>query len=389
MKLLQWRRGGPTVYFVDAFAGAGRDDEGNPGSPLIAAHIAIQTQAHLRQRGVPDATMRVIAIEKKASHYHSLSNLVLPFNANDPEAVTVLRGELPDHIDAITQRTGNSPALYFFDPYGVKGLNASTYPKALAGPSNEMFVLFADMGTIRLHGVVNADKQDVERQIKELRSQLALLPEIEEDAAREDAELRARAAERDAALDVTVPASREHLTRALGSERWVDRLRNVAPTDRPDTFLGLFNERLVEAGARKVLSVPMRNEAGQRVYSLVHASKSAKGFLAMKESVSAGLHSGELPQDVCERIREDLSIAVPGIVAILEENFAGKTVRWTTSRGSNEMTVRQFVLEETSMFGFQLESLKHALVQLGYMRVVKTEKGGRTIVVTFPSRRLA
>jgi three-Cys-motif partner protein len=386
MKLLQWRRGGPTVYFVDAFAGPGKDNEGNPGSPLIAARIAAQTQGHLRRGAIPDATMRVIAIEKKSTHHRSLSDLVRPFNAGDADAVTVLRGELPEHIDAIGQRTGQSPTLYFLDPFGVKGLDASTYPKALAGPSNEMFALFADMGTIRLHGVVNADKPDIERQIRALRQQLALLPEVEEDAAREDAALRARAAEREAALDQTIPASREHLTRALGGEDWVERLRDVPPGDRADTFLSLFVEKLIESGARKVLSVPMRNDAGQHVYSLVHASKSAKGFVAMKESVSAGLRSGELSQDVCEAIRADLSIPLPPIVELLRATFAGTTVRWTAERGSDEETIRRFVLEETSMFDFQLDSVKDALARAGYIPLGKTGKPKTPIIVTFPAQ---
>ena len=36
MRLLQWGRAGDVVYFVDAFAGQGRDGVGNPGSPAIA-----------------------------------------------------------------------------------------------------------------------------------------------------------------------------------------------------------------------------------------------------------------------------------------------------------------------------------------------------------------
>lgn len=115
----------------------------------------------------------------------------------------------------------------------------------LAGAHNEMFVLFADIGAVRLHGVVSAQGPNVEKQVSELRMTPSLFPEL--DAAAETT-IRARADEHVEALDLTRPACREYLRRALGGSDWEAELDRVSLRDRSDVFLELFVGELLGAG---------------------------------------------------------------------------------------------------------------------------------------------
>lgn len=362
-KLLQGPRG-HRVYFVDAFAGEGRDGQGNPGSPLIATRIAAIVRDRLAEApGTAGRSMRVIAIEKKPSHFKSLDVFMREIEQVDPDLFVALKGELSEHISDIVRDAAKSPTLYFFDPFGIKGLDASTYPQALAGPQNEIFALFADMGAGRLHGLVTADTSDINGQIRRLRENPSLFPEIDAEV---EAQLAAEAEAYRAALDLSQPASKAHLTRALGGVEWEAELRDARPEVRPSIFLQLFIKRLIGSGARYVLTLPMRNDRGQRVYSLVHASKSAEGFCAMKEAISDGLKKELLPPDVSARIREDLSVSVGEIADRLYRAHAGTELSWTKA-------VQPAVLRGTGLFNFQLPDLRSEFVARGWIAI--TPKG--------------
>lgn len=380
MKLLLWSQAGDTVYFVDAFAGAGQDDEGNPGSPLIAAHIAAGVPTAVARVGRGrQGRMRVRAIEQHAGRHAALARLLEPFGEVDRAMARAGRGVLADYIDRMDKEIGAAPALYFLDPFGVKGLDAATYPKLLEGPQNEIFALFADMGATRLHGLVVASRSDVEGQIAKLREQATLFPELEAEL---EQAVRDAAAQRNQALDISQAPSREYLIRALGDEGVIAEMEALPPDERPDAFVGAFIKALLRAGARYVLTIPIRNAQGQRVYTLVHASKSAKGFAAMKEAVSAGLDNAELPAEMRERMRGDLAVPMEAVVQHLGTQFAGQVeVAWTGGKGQEPGTVRCHLLEETPVFHFQLSAIRDALAAAGILR--KGPRGKQ--LCTFPA----
>ena len=376
MKLIQWGGAGRTLYYIDGFAGPGGDKQGRPGSPVVATRIALRTQAHLRER-IPEATMRVIAIEKLAGLHKSLKEVADGFDVGERGVLRALRGELPDHIDALLAETQGAPTLSFLDPYGVKGLDASTYPKLLSGPCDEMFVLFHEMGAGRLHGVVLARADDIEGQVRDLRATPSLFAEWDDDAERV---IRERAAERAEALDLTRPGSRDALRRALGDIDLESELERIPVSDRPDAFLRLFIRRLIDSGAGYVLTLPMRDDDGHRVYSLVYASKSAKGFVTMKEAITTSLNSNVLAAEVCEMIRDDLRVSIPQLVDDLARRFAGRELRWTGDGG-----LQSFVLQNTALFHFQKPELLEALTSAGYVPRGRTGKPKTPILVSFPA----
>ena len=172
------------------------------------------------------------------------------------------------------------------------------------------------------------------------------------------------------ALDASSPASRAHLTRALGGDQWIAALANVPAAGRADAFLRLFMETLVNAGAVHVLSVPMRNEKGRRVYALVHASKAVAGLMAMKEAVSSGLGRQDIPEATREAVRADLRVDTDAILRRLTRALAGDTLPWAEDRCG----VRDLVLANTELFGFQMAELKAALKRAGILQRINRKE---------------
>jgi three-Cys-motif partner protein len=367
-KLLR-RPQGDRVFFVDAFAGPGKDEEHNPGSPLVAARIAVGiTDALSAIPKLRGREMQVVAIEQHPPHAAALRGHLAPFNLNGPR-VEVLKGQLLDHIDAVVTRTAGAPTLYFLDPFGIRGLEASTYPKALQGEHNEIFALLADDGVGRLFGLVTATSGGIEARLEQVRNAPSLFPADDQEFERE---MRDELEEYQHALDVSQPAARDYLNRALGNTAWERALRECGPEQRRGVFLGLFIEALLSAGAQYVLTIPMRDERGRRKYSLVHASKSVAGFQAMKAAVSTGLRKEFLPAEVRHRIREDLTVDMPEVLAHLRVRFGGKEAGWV-----NE--VQPYLLGNSGVFDFQLPALRAALETAG--QIVRGPKGKLSVRV--------
>lgn len=362
------------LAIVDAFAGPGRDGQGREGSPLIAVRRArdAMREARGKRPHLADPKIFVFCIEKKRTWFRQLEENLASERAQTPELIHILEGTLLEHMHHIHATIGNCPTFFFLDPFGIKGLDARTYQKALSGPHNELFALFANIGAVRLHGVVTAERADASSEIARILAAPSLFPE--QDAAAIDA-ARDEAARLNEALDASIPASREHITLALGGNEWMSRLDAAHPGKRADTFLDLFRQRLTASGARYVLTVPMRNDAGQPVYALVHASKSAAAFVTMKDAVSSGLRRGELSSQGSDAIKEALSIDVAAFVDWLRGALAGRTMPWADEEG-----LRALLLASTELFHFQAKDVKALLKRTKILR----RANGREVCV-FPS----
>lgn len=376
MKLLIWGGAGDRLVIIDAFAGVGHDAAGNDGSPLIAikrARQAMQGAKGLKAH-LTNPKIHVFAIEKSPSRFRSLKSTLEPFLTDLPELVRVMQGDLADHLAQIRSEVGDVPTFYFLDPFGIKGLDYRTHQLALSAPHSEIFALFADIGAVRLHGLVTAQRVDSADKIERIVSAPSLFPEhdVAEIVAVEEASTRANES-----LDASIPASRAHLTRALGGEEWVEELNRTPASARPDAFLRLFNESLLRAGASYVLTVPIRNDEGHRVYALVHACKSLAGFVTMKESVSHGLRHSAMSDQAREAIMQDLSIDLEKLVESLRHQLAGERVPWAADRTG----LRDLLLGHTPLFQFQMPELKSMLKSKGILRRIDRKE-----ICDFPLR---
>src|SRR4051812_6921133 len=141
-----------TIWFVDGFAGRGRDDKGNPGSPLIACAIADAVHSEMESRGI-GGRVRIIAVEEKAANFEALE-----LNArSSPCAPTLYHNNIYDQYREILRLIGDAPALFFLDPWGVDGLSADMIADMLDGERREVLVLFSEEGTHRLAGAVASE----------------------------------------------------------------------------------------------------------------------------------------------------------------------------------------------------------------------------------------
>ena len=377
-KLLHWARAGQRLWIIDAFAGSGRDDAGNPGSPRIAAVIA-RDAAAARRDVVPssNAIVHVVAIEKDSERYERLQQNMAEFTEGDPPVAYVRRGTLAELIDRmITRAIRAEPALYFLDPFGVEGMQAELLPKLLAGPHNEIFALFSDTGAARLHAVIDAEDVSADEAVAREVREPSLFPQFD---AEDEAEIRSAAERRSRALGYTRPAARRILDEAFGGTSWLSAIEGIPPEQRPLQFVRLYMQLLQRAGARFGIAIPVRDATNRRVYHLVYASKSAQGFKTMKESIATAIDASDLPARVRDAMVLDLNVDLPPIVAQIARAFAGLTVPWTDSRDRRARSVRNYTLLHTGAFPQQCDAVRDAVAS-----VYKTGGTLRNPWLTFP-----
>lgn len=364
-KILQWGEAGNTVYYVDGFAGAGRDGKGNPGSPVIACKIAQVVRGHLASGPRPRTVqLKVLAVESDPAMLALLDEQLSPFKRLDSAGVQTYSGSVSDHMSVIAAEIGLRPTLFFLDPFGLKGLDATTYPMMLAGGHNEIFALFHDIGAARLRGVVHADT-GIEQQLQAIKKSPSLFPELDAEAAHG---LEAEADRKRKVVEKLVHPARDAISRALGESSWEVELRGLSPDDARTELIIRFVRKLIASGAKYVQVLPMRGESGGHKYCLVHASKSLTGYTAMKQAVSDSLKKEDLSPSMRERMREDLRMPVSEILRMMQQRFGGETVRWSGKKGGDAGTVKRMLMEETHLFGFQCAEIKHELRGRGWLR---------------------
>jgi three-Cys-motif partner protein len=355
-KLLLRPGAGTMVCYVDACAGPGIDDAGNHGSPIIAAKAAAMAEEQLGEMRGKTFRVQVIAIEEKAKRYAALVENLRPFGAR----ARALRGTLGEHLAAIEHEFGDTPTLHFIDPFGLKPLQAEVVRRALAHPKNEALILFADQAALRHFGAAVATETKATGRLRVHERQVSLFPELD---AAEHAELEAKAQRSQEALEITADRAIQILDAAFGGHSWFPIIEATPAHLRREKFLQLYRAFLQEeCRARYVLEVPVLSAEGDHMYFLVHATKSGKGFAAMKEAVEHALRHGPLPGPAVEQMWDLLRRDLADVAARVRAHFAGREVRWAPDKEDRGAEcIRHYALEETPIFPFQLPLLKERL----------------------------
>lgn len=100
-----------TVYYVDGFAGPGKYGDGGIGSPIKAAEFA-------KSLVNKDYQLRCINVEEDELLFQNLSSEIKPYE----DVAACFEGRFGDHVDTIISTIGDSPTIFFLDPFGVKGI---------------------------------------------------------------------------------------------------------------------------------------------------------------------------------------------------------------------------------------------------------------------------
>ncbi|MBI5639333.1 MAG: three-Cys-motif partner protein TcmP [Nitrospirae bacterium] len=134
-------RTGRPIIICDCFAGKGKFDDGENGSPLlIAEHI----KSHLLKQPDTGNKIQGVFIEKK---YHDELKSNLSGYAN----VIVYPGSYEDNLKNILSFDINNNLFLYVDPYGIKSLNLSGFSqiKSRKFYSVEMLLNFNSAGFLR------------------------------------------------------------------------------------------------------------------------------------------------------------------------------------------------------------------------------------------------
>ncbi|XVV11415.1 three-Cys-motif partner protein TcmP [Actinoplanes sp. CA-131856] len=104
------RSPGGRVAFADGYAGEGRYEDGNPGSPALAIKTARDLLTMPRQ-------LECMFVEKDNKAFGRLKAMV----AAEASGVTAqaVHGEINDHLDDVLAFAEGIPLLLFLDPYGL------------------------------------------------------------------------------------------------------------------------------------------------------------------------------------------------------------------------------------------------------------------------------
>lgn len=268
------------LWFVDAFAGAGRDEQGTPGSPLIAAEIAIEiNKTHYVKPGKTSG-MRVLAIEADQGRYEQLSEALQPYSA----VAEVRHGSLQDIIGKVMPflEQHDAPALFFLDPFGVHGLDATLLPQIFRVKRTEILLLFSDEGAVRLAGKAEA----------KVPTRAELLARRQDGRLSFGGETDAKFEEQDR-LDVekilaghsSNSRAAEILNSTFGGKDWRAIVERTPAPQRRQAFVNLYMEVLTDSGAKYVLPFAVTTEQGRHKYTLIHASTHSSAFAAMKDAM--------------------------------------------------------------------------------------------------------
>lgn len=128
------------VYYVDAFAGKGIYQDGSLGSAMRAAQLA----SSYRSAG-KSYQLKCINIEADPENFSNLQTSTQVYG----DLVQNFAGTFAENVDQVLSVITGSPALFFLDPFGVKGMDWDLLRRVIhRGNATDFWIRF-DHGTVR------------------------------------------------------------------------------------------------------------------------------------------------------------------------------------------------------------------------------------------------
>lgn len=132
------------VYYVDAFAGAGLYRNGEKGSSLRAAELA----QNYKETAKP-YQLKCINVEADRDNFENLQANTLDYK----DSTLNFYGTFAENTDQILNEILDSPALFFLDPFGVKGMQWDLVHRILnRRHATDLWIRFDHVGVQRLNG---------------------------------------------------------------------------------------------------------------------------------------------------------------------------------------------------------------------------------------------
>lgn len=231
---------GKKVVYLDGYAGPGRYDGGEPGSPALAIESARNVADYRR--------LHCIFVEENAKHHKALAAM-LAEEAGDDLITEHHRGKVEEHLPAILQGHQQEPLFAFLDPFGL-GIGFDTLTGLLLArkATTEVLLNFTVPGLERVGGFLDSAKT-----IKN----------------------------RDATL--------ERMDQVMGGDWWREIYRSATGPERLDQIVSGYRDRLsATAGGWGGWVVPVFDKVGGHPeYLLLHFTRHPDGRWEFHEALSA------------------------------------------------------------------------------------------------------
>lgn len=136
------------VHFVDCFAGRGYFLDGNPGSPTLAVENLFSLQNTFNKYRENNCKFHIHTVEIIEAFNYLLKKELKAFCAF-PKQVHINEGTFQEHLPRLLATTNGSPALYFIDPFGYKGVHMHDVINILNQPRHEVLINVMSYSLVR------------------------------------------------------------------------------------------------------------------------------------------------------------------------------------------------------------------------------------------------
>ncbi len=260
---------GKPICYIDCFAGKGKFDDGNPGSPAIAIE---------RINNSLEKTLSLKAVIKgyfiELNYADDLKNNIN--NLHPTFKTEVIDGKFEENIDRILKEHYNDTIFLYIDPYGIKALDVEKFNsfKTSKGKSVELLINFNTWGFFReacrvLSVDFKLDKETSEYLIE---------------------------------YEPSNNVSREELSVIAGGDYWIKIVQ--------DYKNGIYDNQMAEQELSKgislafrkkyqyVLNVPVKSKSSNKTpkYRLFHLTNHEDGCLIMAENMFKRINEAAIRQ---------------------------------------------------------------------------------------------
>lgn len=256
---------GKPILYVDCFAGKGKFEDGNPGSPIIALKARDRCLSTSKQENI-HGKIETCFIE--LNHANELTLNTSEFLRNG--ALHVISGKYEENIERVLSNKEGANIFLYIDPYGIQALDTSIFDrfKSYGFKSLEMLINFNSFGFFRDACRAMGTNYSNDEAFKDLTELV----------------------EYDPANVSTSKSSEELLTRIADGDYW----KNIVARYSAGNIDGYKAERILSEEYKKrlknryqyVLDMPIRLKPGHRPkYRMIHVCDHADGCFLMAQNM--------------------------------------------------------------------------------------------------------
>lgn len=356
------------IFYVDCFAGKGKFEDGNDGSPLIALKAR---EDCLNRTNRPDLLGAIKTCFIDLNYAQELQTNIDASNVSY-DAPEVLSGKYEDIIEDCLKRHSGENVFLYIDPYGIKALDSTLFDRfeSIGFNTFEMLINFNSFGFFR----------DACRVMKVDYSHDKALQDLDD------------LVEYDPTYVSSNTKSRELLSNIAGGDYWMKIVQdyNDGKIDgyRAEKRLSTeFKQRLRQRYSY-VLDMPIRLKAGNRPkYRMIHVCDHEDGCFLMAQNMQ--LRKDELFINIQQGGQYSIFDYDPNFTSTTEGEWTTKPeieakIKYALDKYRGGISITKFIANFVNEFGLicdfrMIYDIMEELSAVGYISIerdpAKTKTG--------------